>query len=502
VTVTGTGFAAGVGASFGGVPGTAVSVTSPTSLVVTSPAHATGVVDVQVTSGATSSVVTPADHYTYALVPNATTAPLPAGAQATGNVHLADVDCAATTRCTAVGYYHRGDGQVVPLVEQLVGTTWSATAPPLPTATDAVPDGRFTAVSCPTTTFCAAVGVVDVGPSNGHYPLVETWNGSAWSIAGYGALLGFGAGEPDPLASVSCFSATTCSAVGQFQGKPLLIWLHGSSWESEIPTLPAGGTSGSFLAVDCGGEALCTAVGTYHDPAGDEPLVAGLATDTWTLAKGPLPADAAANPQAALYAVDCFAGTDCFAVGKYRSTTAGNPQLGLDAERTGNSWGARSVPAPMSGDADPGIVLSSTSCPSDFCLAGGFFRTAGVVHALTVVVTVGITPHEVLLPSGTGAGPDGAVSGVVCPEVDRCAAVGTYTGAGARLAGFTTTLTGQPATYASALLPEPPGQKNLFLFGLSDDSPTTAVAVGNYTTTAAPNQQQGVLFTGVPVPAP
>jgi heme/copper-type cytochrome/quinol oxidase subunit 2 len=65
VTITGTGFSSGVAMSvkFGGVAGTGLVVTSPTSLTVTAPAHAAGTVDVVVTAGSVSA--TSAGSFTY-----------------------------------------------------------------------------------------------------------------------------------------------------------------------------------------------------------------------------------------------------------------------------------------------------------------------------------------------------------------------------------------------------------------------------------------------------
>ncbi|HEX7418468.1 MAG TPA: IPT/TIG domain-containing protein, partial [Thermoanaerobaculia bacterium] len=65
VTITGTGFSSGAAMSvtFGGVAGTNLVVTSPTSLTVTAPAHAVGAVDVVVKVGSASA--TSAGSFTY-----------------------------------------------------------------------------------------------------------------------------------------------------------------------------------------------------------------------------------------------------------------------------------------------------------------------------------------------------------------------------------------------------------------------------------------------------
>src|SRR5262249_2282266 len=50
VTLTGTNFNGGATVSFGGTPATGVTVVSNTSIIVTTPAHASGVVDIVLTN--------------------------------------------------------------------------------------------------------------------------------------------------------------------------------------------------------------------------------------------------------------------------------------------------------------------------------------------------------------------------------------------------------------------------------------------------------------------
>ncbi len=77
VTVTGSAFGSVTGVTFGGVPASSVSVTSPTTLTAVAPAHPAGSADVEVTTlyGATSAAV-PADRYAY-VAPPAITAVTP-----------------------------------------------------------------------------------------------------------------------------------------------------------------------------------------------------------------------------------------------------------------------------------------------------------------------------------------------------------------------------------------------------------------------------------------
>jgi sugar lactone lactonase YvrE len=69
VTITGTNFGSDATVSFGGIPGTGVTVNSATSITVTSPAGAAGTVDVTVTTGGATTPVSSADHFTFILPP-------------------------------------------------------------------------------------------------------------------------------------------------------------------------------------------------------------------------------------------------------------------------------------------------------------------------------------------------------------------------------------------------------------------------------------------------
>ena len=66
VTVTGTGFTGATAVNFGSTPGTGLTVNSDTQITITSPAHATGIVDVTVTTASGTSAISVADQFAYA----------------------------------------------------------------------------------------------------------------------------------------------------------------------------------------------------------------------------------------------------------------------------------------------------------------------------------------------------------------------------------------------------------------------------------------------------
>ena len=90
--------------------------------------------------------------------PTATEAPLPAGSGSTGAI-LGGASCLSGSACTAVGSFQTAGG-VEPIIEQLSGTSWSATQPPLP-AGDTV--AQLNTVSCSSRGACRVGGFVGSG---------------------------------------------------------------------------------------------------------------------------------------------------------------------------------------------------------------------------------------------------------------------------------------------------------------------------------------------------
>lgn len=121
---------------------------------------------------------------------------------------LDGVSCASATSCTAVGSYFgptRSDGGTI--AEHWDGKRWSMQKTPASTGLE----GSLNAVSCPSLTFCIAVG------SARNRAVVERWNGTKWSRARV----------PEPpgtryatLAGVDCVSTVVCVAVGGFTIHP------------------------------------------------------------------------------------------------------------------------------------------------------------------------------------------------------------------------------------------------------------------------------------------
>lgn len=86
VTITGTGLTGATSVTFGGTPGTTITVASDTSLTVVAPAHVAGLVDVVVTTPVGSNTNTTSDNYTYSNAPFITDISPAAGPIAGGTI--------------------------------------------------------------------------------------------------------------------------------------------------------------------------------------------------------------------------------------------------------------------------------------------------------------------------------------------------------------------------------------------------------------------------------
>jgi hypothetical protein len=84
--------------------------------------------------------------------------PLPANAATNPNASLSSVACPSTTSCVAIGNYTDSSGNSQGLLVTGSGTAWTATEAPLPANAAASPGTYLSAVACPSTTSCVAVG--------------------------------------------------------------------------------------------------------------------------------------------------------------------------------------------------------------------------------------------------------------------------------------------------------------------------------------------------------
>ncbi|HKZ14084.1 MAG TPA: fibronectin type III domain-containing protein [Solirubrobacterales bacterium] len=226
-------------------------------------------------------------------------------------------------------------------VGEISGLSGWAIYPMTPPVPAGASETKLEDVDCMSTSACTAVGSYK-GPEGTYHPLVERWNGTAWSLQS----------APNPaegsaqnaMLSVSC-NSNGCIAVGEAAGKPVAeTWISGT-WALSSAKLPTGAKGGKLSSISCNSSS-CVAVGNSYESAGQEKALAesfnGIA---WSLMSAPSPAEAKGFVE--LAGVSCPSATACTATGYYAPSVSG----GMPTEmRTlveawnGSSWSIQASP--------------------------------------------------------------------------------------------------------------------------------------------------------------
>ncbi len=343
--------------------------------------------------------------------------------------YLEGVSCTATSSCVAVGYEGLL-GSYNTLIESWDGHTW-ATVPSPNEGYESI----LTGVSCPDSNFCIAVGYYAQDPeSQGSQVLIETWNGSVWSIAQPAGLVsGY-----DILNSVSCTSSLSCVAVGVYLDSSGFIAMSenwdGSTWELESSAAVPGSSSYQFEGVSCvrttQPNPTCTAVGTNQ--ASGEAFIEVWDGISWSLS----PPGTTSDPNTGLSGISCVSQNACLAVGFEYSSTA--PPFGALVESwDGTNWTVVSNPS----GPGPSTTLSGVSCVNAAnCVAVGSFGGSDSTSYDTLVETWNGSTLAVV-PSADSESPTNELVGVSCGATDGptlCEAVG-YFGTGSNDQGLVET---------------------------------------------------------------
>ncbi len=238
------------------------------------------------------------------------------------------------------------------LIESWNGTAWSI----VPSPNDGSNFNELLGVSCVSTTSCQAVGdVLDSISGDPIKTLIESWNGTAWSLVP----------SPSPgtsanaLYGVSCVSATSCKAVGSLTNstyrvsKTLIESWNGTAW-SLVPSPSPGTRSNELYGVSCvPTTSICKAVGGFSNDTGatyTKSLIESWNGTAWSVTPSPKPGTTTNY----LTGVSCVSATFCQAVGNYVFVESWN----------GTAWSYFSTPQPGgNGDYFGGVTCSSvTSC--------------------------------------------------------------------------------------------------------------------------------------------
>jgi hypothetical protein len=329
---------------------------------------------------------------------------------------LEGLSCLSSTDCVAVASYEdEAEDTRWPLAEQWNGTEWQTQSAPRPAgATYAV----LYSVSCSSASACTAIGYY-TNSSHVWVTLVERWNGAEWKVES----------TPNPagakrsiLYGVSCSSSNACSSVGQYTNSsgvevPFAESWNGTEWTVQSTPNPTGSSWAILYSVSCTSSTMCAAVGDYDGSAGYVTVAERWNGTSWSIQSTP-------NPTGATYArvtsVSCNTSTSCTAVGEYQNSSGG--ELTLAERWNGTEWKIQSTPNP---ENSRGAALVGVSCPSSIaCVAVG--RSGGTLaeswNGTEWLIQGTPKPEE---PSGFE---NAQLYGISCPTSKACTAVGLRVG--------------------------------------------------------------------------
>ncbi|HET7121717.1 MAG TPA: fibronectin type III domain-containing protein, partial [Solirubrobacterales bacterium] len=278
---------------------------------------------------------------------------------------LSSVDCEpeSTKMCMAVGKA-TVTGTDKPLAEVWDGHQWSLMMPPMPPESSGA---WLKGVTCPAAAACMAVGYQKL--ATGLRPLVEVWNGIAWTILPSPSPAG---ASETVLNGVSCLAGLTyCAATGfariEGQQRAVALQWNGSTWATSVKS------ASQFVS-------------EYKS-------------------------------------VSCRSTIECVAVGQYYSTNIyfGNHTNSLLDTWNGIAWWMQSIPKPP---GSPDSILTDVTCPTGTatCVAAGIaYYPSWDTRIVRYTGSEWVTQAS-LTPSGYGT-----IYGVSCSNeyFNRCAGVGT-----------------------------------------------------------------------------
>jgi hypothetical protein len=259
--------------------------------------------------------------------------------------------------CLAVGY----DGESTAVIETNTTGTWQ-------NMPDSSPGpGQFYAsylysISCPTRTFCAAVGNVQPeSDPEAEDPLVAIFDGSSWSFQELDistSNVGY------ILTGVSCANPQDCVAVGRVGSgsdfsNNVIASYGGQSWTTTLLPNPGNypNAIGGLAGVSCPSANWCTAVGFYSTDQQED--LQGFAekfrNGRWALSKTPL-----LTGSNALFGIDCPGNETCIAVGDQAGQGAT-----LIEQLSKKTWSTQ-------GSSEPGELRSVACANRNRCAAAGY----------------------------------------------------------------------------------------------------------------------------------
>jgi hypothetical protein len=310
---------------------------------------------------------------------------------------LRKVVCLSTSNCFAVGA-SQASTTLRPLVEHWNGTAWSLVTLPAPAGSVGMSTDD---ISCIAPSTCVVAGAATF--STATRPLIERWNGQHWQAQTAAAPT-----SSDGFASIACTAVTSCMAVGGSTNhgveRPLAERWDGTHWT--VLTIPAVDAKPRFAleSVACTSATNCFAQGSDYSAGRSTPFVdrwngtAWSHQKTWTY-----------RPLLRAFGISCGSATDCAIVGE-------------DGTRpfveywNGSSWTDNAQAAPQPGQFD------GVECAAASCVAVGH-DGSNVPRSLAAVETHHTFTRQTT-PNPTGLVP--TLVSVACPAANSCVAVGSW----------------------------------------------------------------------------
>jgi hypothetical protein len=297
--------------------------------------------------------------------------------------------------------------------------TWTVQSSPNPAGATS---SSLHSVSCPSDTTCIAVGTF-TNPAGKERALAERWNGTGWTLQTLPAVPG---ASQTTLASVSCASASACTAVGSATGSAGRVLTLAERWNgvhwtvqaspNPTPSLPIH----EFAGVACPTASACVAVGRFGRDTTYTPYHAATFSGLierwnghhWTVQRI---IHAAAGKIFSPLAVSCTSPAACMAVGTRLLSLENLPAAW---RWNGQQWSAKHP----SNHGESGELLGVSCLSAIRCVAVGHFFVSRDQNALAERWNGSHwslqTPPR---PMDSGAA---VLTGVSCRGATQCTAVG------------------------------------------------------------------------------
>ncbi len=382
------------------------------------------------------------------------------------------ISCPSTTDCVVTGQYiddNTGyDGFYA--AGTLNGATWTWALSTMPTtalspASASLPLVYPQGISCPTTSSCVATGYYRdaAGREDGFAAAGSlsggTWTWSSSTLSTATMANGTASNYVEP-AAVTCPSATSCLATGQYHsnyGYTFSFYatgaLVGANWDWTLSTLPTTGLSPAMnsntevltYAVSCPSTSSCLVAGQYYaTDSGFYGFVdaGALAAGTWTWSASTLSVTGlspASNATAYVIpsSLSCPSTSDCVVSGSYTDTSGDYEGFYAQGNLSASawSWTSSSVDttalSPVSKPASfTGDFSAEVSCPSPArCIVTGSYADASShtdgYESQLVFLPAASAPSVTNLPATATAGD--RFTAVVATDGDGVVSLSTTT---------------------------------------------------------------------------